>query len=325
MPRHKLASLSAFMALMLATSAAHAAPQPADYVRASGTNLVVGSEDRRIFLRGVGFGNDVWSNSPLPTTTDHSEADFRLLRENNFNAVRFYLNYSFFEDDARPSVYKKSGFDWLDQNIAWAEKNDIYLILSMEIAQGGAQAGTDLWDNADSRSRLAALWKEIAAHCRDKTRVAAYDLLNGPQTSTSIGQWQDLAAELVRTVRTVDPLHLIFIQRAAGIRNQWASYGTVNLFLVKDSNVAYAFQFYDPIEYTNQYAPWMDMRKGVEGGVYPDESSVSAPVDSIWAGFSDNSPPSRPARRNGRSSTETSVSSTRSGIPDSASAGPYSR
>ncbi len=289
MLRYRLSSLSAFMVLMLVASAAHAAPQPSDYVRASGTSLVVGPDDRRIFLRGVGFGNEVWSNSPLPTTTDHSEADFRLLRENNFNTVRFYMNHSFFEDDARPSVYRKSGFDWLDQNIAWAEKNDIYLVLSMEIAPGGDPGATDLWDNADSRSRLVALWKEIAAHCRDKTRVAAYDLLNGPHPSASLGQWRDLAVELVRVVRTVDPFHLIFVQRAVGIRNQGASYGALNFFPVKDSNVAYGFQFYDPNEYTNQYAPWNDMTKGVEGGVYPDESRVMAPVDSVWAGFSDNS------------------------------------
>jgi len=79
MLRHRLVSLSAFMALMLVSVAAQASPQPADYVRASGSSLVVGPEDRRIFLRGVGFGNDVWSNPALPGTTDHSEADFRLL------------------------------------------------------------------------------------------------------------------------------------------------------------------------------------------------------------------------------------------------------
>jgi endoglucanase len=172
----RLASLSAFLVLMLVSVVINAAtPQPAAYVRASGTSLVIGPGDRRIFLRGVCFGNQVWGNPTLPPTTHHSEADFRLLRDNNLNTVRFYLNYGLFEDDAQPNVYKKTGFDWLDQNIAWAEKYDIYLILNMNIAQGTTPAGTDLWENPESRRRLAALWKAIADHCKDKTRVAAYD------------------------------------------------------------------------------------------------------------------------------------------------------
>ena len=36
------------------------------------------------------------------------------------NAVRFYMNYRTFEADAAPGKYLDDGWQWLDDNIAWA-------------------------------------------------------------------------------------------------------------------------------------------------------------------------------------------------------------
>ena len=46
----------------------------------------------------------------LPTL-HHSEADFKRLHCMGLNVVRFYLNYHWFEDDARPCTYEQTGFD----------------------------------------------------------------------------------------------------------------------------------------------------------------------------------------------------------------------
>lgn len=122
-------------------------PTPApDFYRVSGTDIV-DSSGTPVQLKGIAMGNMIWT-SYEPVDNDHTEESFRELSELGFNCVRFYLSYSFFENDTNPYVYKESGFAWLDRNIAWAKKYNIRLILGMHAPQGGYQSqgeGLALW------------------------------------------------------------------------------------------------------------------------------------------------------------------------------------
>lgn len=69
-------------------------------------------QTNKIYLREVAFGNEVWTDAALPTT-HHSEADYGRVHDMGMNAVRFYLNYKTFEDDANPYVYKQTGWTGL--------------------------------------------------------------------------------------------------------------------------------------------------------------------------------------------------------------------
>ena len=135
-----------------------------DFLKTSGTTIVDGS-GQNVLLKGVAFGNEVWSDQEIPAT-HHNEADFARVKAMNMNVIRFYLNYRTFESDANPFSYKQSGWDWIDKNIAWARKYDIRLILNMHAPQGGYQSqgtGDALWTNMVNQDRVVALWKAIAA------------------------------------------------------------------------------------------------------------------------------------------------------------------
>lgn len=258
---------------------------PKDFIRASGTQLVVGNDDHPIVLQGVCFGNQVWSNPKQPVLYHHNETDFNSVRNLRMNVIRFYLNYGLFEDDTRPFQYKKSGWDWLDRNIAWAKRNNVYLILNMHYPQGGYQsngAGAALWDDPRNQRRLIALWKAIAKHCQAETIVAGYDLVNEPITTRSIGQWQELAQQLVDQIRTVDQNHLLIVERLNAIKSNWGNDANYNFCLVNDLNVMYTFHFYSPIEYTHQLTGWTGFGNQ-DGGTYPDESKYAFPTDLTWA------------------------------------------
>ena len=73
------------------------------------------------------------------------------------NAVRFYMNYRTFESDAAPGKNLDDGWQWLDDNIAWAKRHGVYLILNMHVPPGGFQ----------SLGNGKALW--IAPRCRNAT------------------------------------------------------------------------------------------------------------------------------------------------------------
>jgi hypothetical protein len=241
------------------------APSQNRFLHAEGRDLVDG-QGLKIILRGICFGNDVWANRDTPTPTHHGEAEFRYIRSLGMNAVRFYLSYRFFEDDAAPFEYKAAGFAWLDQNFAWARKHGVYLILNMHVPQGGWQSvggGGALWHDPANQQRFTALWRAIARRYRDEPALAGYDLLNEPMPTRSLEQWERLAAETVRAIREEDPEHAVFVERVFAVgEGSSADYnedrnGRTNYVVVNDTNVVYEFHFYKPLGFTYQGAFWI--------------------------------------------------------------------
>ncbi len=251
---------------------------------------IVDFAKNNIQLRGVGFGNEVWSNEGVPAT-DHNELDYGRVQAMHMNVVRFYMNYHTFEDDANPYHYKAEGFQWLDQNIAWAKKYGIYLIINMHVPQGGYQSqgnGDALWTVAENQNRLTALWKAIAARYKKEKQVAGYGLVNEPVPTASMQQWSSLAQRITDTIRRQKDNHVIFLEKAIYVKGA-AEDANFNFPVVTGSNLAYEFHFYDPYDYTYQLFDWAG--KG-DGGKYPDENILSY-SNATWYTGTFNNPPAK--------------------------------
>jgi endoglucanase len=223
----------------------------------------------------------VWNRHPLPTR-HHGEIDYARVRAMGMNAVRFYMYYGTFEDDARPGVFKDSGWQWLDANVAWARRHGVYLVLNMHVAPGGFQSmgeGRALWEVPANQDRLVALWRAIAARYAREPMIAGYDLLNEPGVTRSRDQWQTLAARIDRAIREVDAQHIVIVERTNSVAKEWKNDAQMNFFLVDDPNVVYTFHFYEPFDYTHQLASWAKMG---EGGRYPDETRIAHGGDTKW-------------------------------------------
>jgi hypothetical protein len=154
----------------------------ASFVRAKEAGLVVGDREIPIHLRGVAFGNEVWTHDTI-RTLDHGEIDFQRVKDMEMNTIRFYINYRHFEDDATPYAYYQTGWDWLDRNVSRVGKYGPFIILNIHIPQGGFQSdgdGAALWDVPENRNRLTALWTEIARRYAKEPAVGGYDPLNEP-------------------------------------------------------------------------------------------------------------------------------------------------
>ena len=243
----------------------------AQIIRREGNKLVINKEEE-VWLKGVSFGNEVWTNNPLPYT-HHNEEDFQRVASMGMNTIRFYMNYQTFEADSAPYEYKSSGWKWLEQNIAWAKKYNIYLILNFHVPPGGFQSngnGGALWQNPQNQTRLKALWHNIAKRYAQEPVIAGFDLLNEPVVTQSISQWQNLAQQIADTIRLVDKNHLLIVERLNAVNSNWNNVNTEqNLFLIKDNNTMYTFHFYSPFKYTHQNTSWTKLG---EGGKYPDET-----------------------------------------------------
>ncbi len=280
-------------AAMLAFSApAVSAESGTGFAHAQGTQII-GADGQPIILKGIGFGNNNWSNSELPSETHHNEESYKELQELGFNAVRFYLNYALFEDDDAPYEYKQSGFDWLDKNIGWAKKYGIGLILNMHYPQGGYQSqgdGTKLWSDPQNLDRLTKLWTAIAEHCADQPTVIGYGLVNEPylplisNRERTIDFYKQSMREMAAAVREAAPEQIIFVERLCNIKGY--GWDTVNLNaeaafpLIDDDNVVYEFHFYEPFRLTHFAA-----NGNPNPPSYPAVDMYWSSYESTWLGF----------------------------------------
>jgi endoglucanase len=245
------------------------------FFKVNGTTIM-SANGQQAKLQGVAFGNEVWSDKEIPNT-HHGEVDYERVKDMGMNAIRFYINYKTLEDDANPYQYKQTGWSWIDQNIAWAKKYGIYLIINMHVPQGGFQSlgnGDALWSSTENQQRLSAMWRAIANKYKDEKQVVGFGLLNEPVPTTDILQWQQLAQRIANEIRAVDKNHILFVERAIYVKgkNETADY---NFITINDSNTAYEFHIYDPFVYTHQLFSWASPTGQGEGGKYPDESIIS--------------------------------------------------
>lgn len=252
-----------------------------DFITRDGTKLMYMGEE--ILLRGMAFGNLVWDDRYNPDQ-HHTEKDLERISALGMNAIRFYLNYKTFEDDSSPYTYKESGWEWIDNNIEWARKNGVFLILNMHVPQGGFQSqcnGDELWTVPENQSRLAALWKAIAAKYKDEPQIAGFDIVNEPIPVTSVNQWTILAQRIIDSIRTVDQNHLIITERAIALDCNYGYADENNNYpQITEENLMYTVHLYEPYSYTHQLMDWAGTG---DGGKYPDENLVTAPSDAAYA------------------------------------------
>lgn len=252
------------------------------FITRNGNKLTNGPGGPEIYLRGMCIGNRVWENIALPDQAQ-KEIDYARIQKLGMNTVRFYLNYKTLEDDANPFVYKPEGWAWLDSNLVWAKKNQLYVILNIHVPQGGFQslcAGGGLWQTMANQDRFVALWKAIADRYKNETQIAGYNLLNEPIPTDSLAQWQHLEQRTTDSVRKVDNNHLIFSEKSIALNcNYGYDNGRGNFNILNESKLVYSIHTYDPYEYTHQLQAWANTG---DGGKYPDETILSLPFDAKY-------------------------------------------
>ncbi|MGY1644095.1 glycoside hydrolase family 5 protein [Geodermatophilus sp. SYSU D00703] len=250
--------------------------EPGSFVRAEGNGLVLDGEPVR--LQAVNFSNDYHRDldaSDLLDSPHHAEEDFARVAEMGFTDVRFAFDGDWYAQD------REVFFEWLDRNLDWAREHGVRLVLDLHTPIGGFwldptsdAVSFDVWTDPEVREQNVAMWRDIAERYADDPTVAAYDLFNEPVTVDSDGQqWRDLAADLVGAVRAVDPNHLLVVGSLYGVDGRYGTDGLDPHFLVDDDNVVYDFHFYEPIDYTHQYAAWVE-GPIQDGGAYPEPDTI---------------------------------------------------
>jgi len=180
-----------------------------------------------------------------------NEQDFDNVKELGFNCIRVPFFYKILEDDDKPGVYKKCGWDLLDFAVSNCAARNIYCIIDLHGTPGGQSAdhttgqtglGKLFWEKK-FQDRTIKMWKAIAQRYKNESAVAGYDLINEPYGAPTKDSLLKLYDRLYKAIRAIDKKHIIFLAD----RGPW--HGGLKEFPVPKKagweNVVYQTHLYD--------------------------------------------------------------------------------
>lgn len=225
---HFLSILMALVISLLTPSAEASLPR----IRTEGAKMVT-SAGAPITLRGCNLGNwlliEAWmlgwniedQETLIQVLTDRfgaSEAnrlmtiyrdgyimqrDFDLIKSFGFNLVRLPFDSRMLIDSA--GTLRPDAFKYLDRALTMAEQAGVYVIIDMHGAPGGQSTmdhtgkreQNQLWGSTTFQDQMVELWRTISNRYKDRTVVAAYDIVNEP--------YADFRTDVRPALRTLIP------------------------------------------------------------------------------------------------------------------------
>jgi endoglucanase len=179
-----------------------------------------------------------------------TESDVARWQSWGVNAVRMSINYHWLS--TADGVYLDSGWQWIDQLIAWCKAHHIYVVLCLHAAPG-AQSNELMSDTPDGMAHLWTqpsiyqpwtihLWQAIAQRYANEPTVAGYDLLDEPIPPA--GQKEVVRPFYIKVtdaIRSVDTNHIIFVE---GLNWAGNPAGMRAMLPVFDKNMVLVFHKY---------------------------------------------------------------------------------
>ena len=248
---------------------------------------IVNSNNEEVLLRGYGPGGwQIMEGYMMQTSgfagsqheikeklvelmgESNTETFFNKWRENHFtqrdvdslaawgfNSIRIPMHYNLFtlpieeEAVAGENTWIETGFELIDDVLAWAAPHDIYVILDMHATPGGQGASSEindydptkpsLWESQENRDKLVALWTRIADRYKNNEWIGGYDLINETHWNLPGNTLlREVFEDITAGIRSVDTNHIIYIEGNSyandhsGLTPPW------------DDNMVYSFHKY---------------------------------------------------------------------------------
>jgi PKD repeat protein len=207
----------ALLASMLVLRAATAAGATS-FVTTQGSSLMY--QGQHIVLRGVNFNNEpalACCGGPDINAINAVQSDYAQAHALGVNHLRWGIDYNWY------AANRTQFFSVLDQHMAWAAQNQLWVYLVDFIPPGGSSGGFDqsaangycIWSDcaggAANQTLLNNMWQDIAQHYANNPTILGYDVMNEPAPPSDT-QWATLATRLYNTLTAADPNHLVIIE-----------------------------------------------------------------------------------------------------------------
>src|SRR5207237_210904 len=145
--------------------------------------------------------------TPRPTANnaDYAQAS-NVLGE---NAIRFGMDWNWY------SANRTQFYQVLDQHVAWAKANHMWLIPVIYEGPGasfggyGGQGG--FWNSSTNMQTLTNFWKDFATHYANEPTIAGYDIINEPAPN-SASQYTSWSQTTYNAIVAVDSHHFVSME-----------------------------------------------------------------------------------------------------------------
>ena len=281
--------------------------------------LIVNSKGEEVILRGIGPGGWQIMEGYMMNTSgvagsqheikeklielmgeEKTETFFVKWRKNHFtkqdvdslaawgfNSIRIPMHYNLFtlpiEDEpiAGENTWIETGFDLIDDVLAWAAPHNMYIILDMHATPGGQGTGSEindydpskpaLWESQENKDKLIALWTRIADRYKDNEWIGGYDLINETHWDLPDGtELRQLFEDITEGVRSVDTNHILFIE------GNWYANDFNGLTPAWDDNIVYSFHKYWSYNDTASIQWVLDLREQQNVPLWMGESGENS-------------------------------------------------
>ncbi len=222
----------------------------------------------------LGRGVNIIGYDPVWKDADKArmqEKHFALIKKAGFNNVRIVISpFKFSMNDStytiNPAFYKT-----LDWAIKTALKNKLMAIVDFH--EHGAMGK----DPIGTKPMFLAMWKQIAAHCKNYSNDVLFEIANEPNMKPEL--WNDLHNEAYKMIRESNPKRTLLIGSINGNQIKFLQ----DLELPEDDrNIIVAIHYYSPIQFTHQGAPWSVKNKDLSGITW---TATAAEVEAVKQDF----------------------------------------
>lgn len=186
-----------------------------------------------------------YSKKTNPNPSSIKEKDYAFTALGDINTVRLALKTDYFVDKNKNP--KETGFKFLDQQLAWADKYNLHVILDMHVLPGGAiqdyritKENQKFWNDVNYQDLFIKGWELLAKRYQDNKTILGYELMNEPATEAH--NYWELMRRTVEAIRKIDKNHIIIVQATKDH----------NITELPDKNIIYSFHFYKPLYFTHQ-------------------------------------------------------------------------
>lgn len=208
---------------------------------------------------------------------------FPIISDAGFTGIRVPVRWSAHAEVDSPYTIDPTFLQRVDWVMDQALKNDLAVVFNIHHYE------EMFTDPVGERSRLLALWRQIATHYANASDSLIFELFNEPHDEFTAELWNAYLAEGIELIRGIDPRRTLMIGTAG-----WGGLSALDdLVLPADSNLIFTIHYYEPFHFTHQGAEWVDNADDWLGtawtGSLPEKAAVEAHFEQIrqWAAVHD--------------------------------------
>ncbi|HVS37027.1 MAG TPA: glycoside hydrolase family 5 protein [Gemmataceae bacterium] len=218
--------------------------------------------------RGINLGNALEAPKEGDWGVTLRADYFKTIKEAGFDTVRLPVRWSAHASAEAPYAIEPKFAERVDWAIDQALANKLNIIVDFHNYD-------EMNSDPDAQlPRLAGLWEQIAARCKDRPSQVYFELLNEPHDKLGGAKWNAAIARLLAVVRKTNPTRPV-IAGPGG----WNGIGKLDELELPadDHNLIVTVHYYDPFHFTHQGASWVkgsDKWKGQQWTGSDDETAA---------------------------------------------------